>query len=313
MGRPPKVFVEGGVYHVYNRVARGQPVFRHKVCGPFWQGRFKAKLVQDPRYVWQLIIYVHNNPAAAGVVEDLAEYEWSGHREVLRRSGQSLLDVDEMLLVFGEGRRAAKRAYLSALEAGREALRLDPTQPVAHDVVIGSLRGLGRMEEAVRWDVDLFAALAEFERELIAERTKAGLASARARGRRGGRTPKMTPAKLRLAREIVTAMHNADAARQAEAEFIRVFSQREIPSDMPTFALRQPMTIIDLLAEAGLARSKSEARRLADIVRAEDPTRPVTVGCNHAQAGFNGFQQAVDVFVGKTQLIFVGLPGPQIG
>jgi len=45
----------------------------------------------------------------------------------------------------------------------------------------------------------IFAALAEFERELIAERTTAGLASARARGRKGGRPYKMTPAKLRLA------------------------------------------------------------------------------------------------------------------
>jgi DNA invertase Pin-like site-specific DNA recombinase len=44
-----------------------------------------------------------------------------------------------------------------------------------------------------------FAALAEFERELIVERTYAGLASARARGRHGGRPFKMTAAKLRLA------------------------------------------------------------------------------------------------------------------
>lgn len=45
----------------------------------------------------------------------------------------------------------------------------------------------------------IFAALAEFERELIVERTKAGLAAARARGRSGGRPYKMTAAKLRLA------------------------------------------------------------------------------------------------------------------
>ena len=44
----------------------------------------------------------------------------------------------------------------------------------------------------------IFAALAEFERELITERTKAGFASARARGCVGGRKPKMTAAKLRL-------------------------------------------------------------------------------------------------------------------
>ena len=40
-----------------------------------------------------------------------------------------------------------------------------------------------------------FAALPEFERELIVERTKAGMAAARARGRNGGRPYKMTAAK----------------------------------------------------------------------------------------------------------------------
>lgn len=45
----------------------------------------------------------------------------------------------------------------------------------------------------------IFAALAEFEREMIRERTIAGMASARARGRKGGRPHKMTTAKLRLA------------------------------------------------------------------------------------------------------------------
>jgi hypothetical protein len=45
----------------------------------------------------------------------------------------------------------------------------------------------------------IFAALAEFEHALIVEGTQAGLASARARGRNGGRPFKMTVAKLRLA------------------------------------------------------------------------------------------------------------------
>jgi DNA invertase Pin-like site-specific DNA recombinase len=45
----------------------------------------------------------------------------------------------------------------------------------------------------------LFAALAEFERELIIERTHAGLKAARARGRMGGRPRKMNVAVLRMA------------------------------------------------------------------------------------------------------------------
>jgi len=42
----------------------------------------------------------------------------------------------------------------------------------------------------------IFAALAEFERDLISERTKAGIASARAHGRKGGEPFKMTTAKV---------------------------------------------------------------------------------------------------------------------
>jgi DNA invertase Pin-like site-specific DNA recombinase len=48
----------------------------------------------------------------------------------------------------------------------------------------------------------LFGALAEFERDLIRDRTLAGLEAARARGRRSGRPPAMTPAKVRQAERM---------------------------------------------------------------------------------------------------------------
>ena len=51
----------------------------------------------------------------------------------------------------------------------------------------------------------IFAALAQFEREIIVERTRAGLAAARARGRGGGRPLVMTPAKLGVARQLHAA------------------------------------------------------------------------------------------------------------
>ena len=54
----------------------------------------------------------------------------------------------------------------------------------------------------------IFAAFAEFERELIAERTAAGLAAARARGRMGGRPRKMDRATLTMA---MAAMSNPKA------------------------------------------------------------------------------------------------------
>lgn len=75
---------------------------------------------------------------------------------------------------------------LTAREVGLKVL-------TGHGAAIDTTSAAGKLVFGI------FAALAEFERELISERTVAGLASARARGRSGGRPFKMTPAKLRLA------------------------------------------------------------------------------------------------------------------
>jgi DNA invertase Pin-like site-specific DNA recombinase len=53
-----------------------------------------------------------------------------------------------------------------------------------------------------RFVFHVFCALADFERDLIHERTLAGLAAARARGRVGGRPQKLTPKKLDTARRL---------------------------------------------------------------------------------------------------------------
>lgn len=59
----------------------------------------------------------------------------------------------------------------------------------------------------------VFGALAEFERNIISERTKAGLSAARSRGRKGGRKPKMTAKQIAMAKAI---MDNPDRSQTAE-------------------------------------------------------------------------------------------------
>ena len=50
----------------------------------------------------------------------------------------------------------------------------------------------------------IFGALAEFERDIIKERTQAGLNAARARGRKGGRPKALTPKKAQMARRYMS-------------------------------------------------------------------------------------------------------------
>lgn len=65
----------------------------------------------------------------------------------------------------------------------------------------------------------VFGALAEFERELIRERTQAGLRAARARGRNGGRPAKMDARKISIARAL---MENPNASITDVCDTLRV-------------------------------------------------------------------------------------------
>jgi hypothetical protein len=73
------------------------------------------------------------------------------------------------------------------------------TREIGFKVITGQGANIDTSTANGRLIFGIFAALAEYERELISERTKAGLISARARGRLGGRKHKMTPTKLSLA------------------------------------------------------------------------------------------------------------------
>lgn len=70
-------------------------------------------------------------------------------------------------------------------------------------------------------------------------------------------------AKLRLAELLTSQYHGEKAAKEELERFEKVFSQKELPEDIPVHHLKDSsVNIVELLVESGLAPSKNEARRL---------------------------------------------------
>lgn len=68
-------------------------------------------------------------------------------------------------------------------------------------------------------------------------------------------------AKVRLAKEIVSLYHGTEEAEKAENYFIETFSKKNIPEDVKEIKTSKGSKLIDMMVGAGLAESKSDARR----------------------------------------------------
>ncbi len=72
-------------------------------------------------------------------------------------------------------------------------------------------------------------------------------------------------AKRELAKHIIRDFHSADAAEAAEAEFRRIFSERQVPTDIEEKSLpasAEPQLLAKIITAAGLAESNRDAQRL---------------------------------------------------
>ncbi|SFV87010.1 Tyrosyl-tRNA synthetase [hydrothermal vent metagenome] len=76
----------------------------------------------------------------------------------------------------------------------------------------------------------------------------------------GGKNPR--DIKFILAEEIITRFHNADAAKQAQQNFINRFSKNQIPDEMAEFTFNVGIKIANLLKDAGLCASTSNAYQM---------------------------------------------------
>lgn len=172
-----------------------------------------------------------------------------GYARVSKADGSQLLDLQRDALITAgvdpnriyEDRASGRKDSRPGLEAclkalqpgntflvwkldrlGRDLKHLVATVDELRDKGVGLrvLAGAGAEIDTTtangRLVFGIFASLAEFERELIAERTRAGLMAARARGRKGGRPRKMDATMLRMAMKAMSdrETHASDLAKR---------------------------------------------------------------------------------------------------
>ena len=68
--------------------------------------------------------------------------------------------------------------------------------------------------------------------------------------------------KRELGRAVVELYHGTDAAQKAEQHFDKIIVQKDIPDEMDEVLLEEETSLVDVIANAGLTKSKGEARRL---------------------------------------------------
>jgi tyrosyl-tRNA synthetase len=71
-------------------------------------------------------------------------------------------------------------------------------------------------------------------------------------------------AKMSMALDITGIFYGEPEAKAAQENFIKTYQQKEVPDDIPEYALKAGQTVLDVILDAKLAPSKSEARRLFD-------------------------------------------------
>lgn len=71
-------------------------------------------------------------------------------------------------------------------------------------------------------------------------------------------------AKMKIAREITNVFYGDADALKAEEAFVKTFQHKEVPDEMPEYELQNGQTVMDVILDAKMATSKSDARRLFD-------------------------------------------------
>lgn len=139
---------------------------KHKRVGHLFQGRYKAILVEDENYLYQLIRYIVLNPIRAKLVKTLLSWQWSSHKEMVKNSAPSkYFSKKEVLLLFDKNHNKAKQIYTDYIKAKIE------DEKVWEDIKGGFVLGSYEFLQSIKSHLGKNKKLIEFpKRERFANR-----------------------------------------------------------------------------------------------------------------------------------------------
>ena len=167
-------------------------------------------------------------------------------RDALEKYG---IDKDRIYEEHKSGTKANRPELLACLRSLREGdvlvvWRLDRLGRSLSDLIkitndLGERKiGLVSLNEKIdttsaggRFIFHVFGAVAQFERDLVSERTKAGLKAARDRGKRGGRPPSLKPRDVRMIKTLLKDKRNTQGDIAKRFGVSRATVQRELLKD----------------------------------------------------------------------------------
>ncbi|MCZ6803431.1 MAG: addiction module toxin RelE [Proteobacteria bacterium] len=120
----------------------------------WFQGRYKAILVQKDSYLLELARYIVLNPVRTRMVRAAKDWPWSSYRATVGQvKAPEWLHIDWLLSIFSKQRTAAIRHYKKFVAEGRG--QASPWEVLKNQIYLGDERFVEKMQDKLTVDADL--------------------------------------------------------------------------------------------------------------------------------------------------------------
>ncbi|SMD15905.1 transposase, partial [Sporomusa malonica] len=85
--------------------------WKYKRSGHLFQDRYKSEVIEDDRYLLEVIRYIHQNPLQAEMITSLGEYRWSSYAEYTWQHS-NIVDTNFILEMFSRNNETARELFI---------------------------------------------------------------------------------------------------------------------------------------------------------------------------------------------------------